>query len=189
MDAIVNSLRAVGHFTEAEIDQFMARLVPVKLAKGEHFLEIGQISRNVAFIQRGLAMHYQLVNGEEMARDFTTENNWLTYLKSFTNQSVSDMGIKVLEDTEMVVLSFGALNELFALQPKFITVKNFYVERSFVDIVQHSANLAMLDAKARYYKLMTEKPEIISRVPQYYIASYLGIKPQSLSRIRKEALG
>jgi hypothetical protein len=52
---------------------------------------------------------------------------------------------------------------------------------------QHSADLAMLNGKDRYYKFMKEKPHLINRIPQYYIAAYLGIKPQSLSRIRKES--
>jgi ribosomal protein L10 len=54
---------------------------------------------------------------------------------------------------------------------------------------QHSADLAMLSGKERYYKFVKEKPHLINRIPQYYIASYLGIKPQSLSRIRKEIQG
>lgn len=183
---LIENLLSVDQFTDAEIDLFNSKLVLVRLAKGDHFLKEGQINKYLGFIEKGLAMHYQMADGEEVARDFTTENNWLTYLKSFTNQLVSDMSIKVLEDTDLVCLSYTGLAELFAVQPKFIAVKNFYIEKSFVDIVEHNANLAMLDAKQRYYKLMKEKPEIISRVPQYYIASYLGIKPQSLSRIRKE---
>lgn len=186
---LIESLRNVDQFTDAEMDLFKSKLVPIKLAKGDHFLEEGQVNKHLAFIEKGLAMHYQMADGEEVARDFTTENNWLTYLKSFTNQSVSDMAIKALEDTDLVCLTYTGLTELFAAQPRFIAVKNFYIEKSFVDIVQHNANLAMLDAKQRYYKLMKEKPEIINRVSQYYIASYLGIKPQSLSRIRKEANG
>ena len=188
-DKLIESLRQVDQFTDTEIDLFKSKLVTIRLSKGEHFLEEGQVNNHIGFIEKGLAMHYQMIGGNEVARDFTIENNWLTYLKSFTNQSVSDMGIKALEDTDLICLTHSGLAELFVAQPKFIAVKNFYIEKSFVDIVQHNANLAMLDAKQRYYKLMKEKPEIISRVSQYYIASYLGIKPQSLSRIRKEANG
>ncbi len=186
---LIAGLRMIDHFSDEDIELFTSRLEMITLAKGEHFLEEGQINGSIAFIEKGLAMHYQNINGEEVARDFTTENNWLAYLKSFSNQSVGDMGIKVLEDSSLICLSHTNLMELFVLQPKFVAVKNFYVEKSFVDIVQHNANLTSLDAKQRYYALMKEKPEIIHRVPQYYIASYLGIKPQSLSRIRKEVTG
>jgi hypothetical protein len=67
-----------------------------------------------------------------------------------------------------------------------LALKTYYVEQSLMDKAQHSANLATLDARDRYYKFMREKPHLINRIPQYYIAAYLGIKPQSLSRIRKE---
>lgn len=188
-DKLLGSLQAVEHFSADEMALFMSKMERRVLAKGDHFLEEGQVSKEIGFIIKGLAMHYQVLEGNEVARDFTTENNWLAYLKSFTQQSVSDMGIKMLEDTELLCISYSSLGELFAIQPRFLAVKNFYVEKSFVDIVEHNANLTVLDAKQRYYKLMKEKPELIHRVPQYYIASYLGIQPQSLSRIRKEAHG
>jgi CRP/FNR family transcriptional regulator, anaerobic regulatory protein len=185
---LISDLRMIDNFSDEEIDLFTSRLETITISKGEHFLEEGQINRSIAFIEKGLAMYYQIVNGEEVARDFAIEQNWLAYLKSFTNQSVADMNIKVLEDSTLICISYTNLMELFALQPKFVAAKNFYIEKSFVDIVQHNSNLTSLDAKQRYYALMKEKPEIIHRVPQYYIASYLGIKPQSLSRIRKEAI-
>jgi CRP/FNR family transcriptional regulator, anaerobic regulatory protein len=85
-------------------------------------------------------------------------------------------------------LSFSALDELLAVQPKFFALKAHYVEQSLISMAQHNANLATLDAHDRYYKFMREKPHLINRLPQYYIAAYLGIKPQSLSRIRKGSL-
>ncbi|NOT73606.1 MAG: Crp/Fnr family transcriptional regulator [Cyclobacteriaceae bacterium] len=184
---IIESLQSVDQFSTEDLDLFQSKLDRLSLSRGENFLEEGKVSKSLAFIEKGLAMHYQTINGDEVARDFTIENGWVTYLKSFTNQSVSDMGIKMLEDSVLICISHSDLMALFTLQPKFMVAKNFFVERSFTDIVQHNADLAQLDAKDRYYKMMKEKPEIVNRVPQYYIASYLGIKPQSLSRLRKEA--
>jgi len=96
------------------------------------------------------------------------------------------MGIKALEDMRILRLSATNMQLLFQAQPKFIALKSFYTEVSFMSNAQHSADLAMLNGKQRYYKFMNEKPHLVNRVPQYYIAAYLGIKPQSLSRIRKE---
>jgi hypothetical protein len=78
------------------------------------------------------------------------------------------------------------MQKLFEAQPKFMVLKDFYTETSFMSYARHGADLAMLSGKQRYYKFMQEKPHLINRIPQYYIAAYLGIKPQSLSRIRKE---
>ena len=71
--------------------------------------------------------------------------------------------------------------------PRWLIFKNYLVQDVFFNITQHNADLAILDAKTRYYKFMREKPDLFNRIPQYYVAAYLGITPQSLSRIRKEA--
>ncbi len=157
-----------------------------ELKKGDHFLEEGKVNKWIGFVEKGLAMYYRTVDGDDIPVDFGIENDWITYLNSFNDQSVSDMNIRMLEDSVVHCLSHRSLTEIVIANPKFMALKNHYVEQSFMEIAKHGANLAMLDAKQRYYKFMKEKPHLVDRVPQYYIAAYLGIKPQSLSRIRKE---
>lgn len=183
---MLEKIKAAGNLSDADFALLTSKLETKVLKKGDHFLEIGRINTSLGFIEKGLAMYYRMVDGEEIPVDFGMEGDWLSYLKSFNDQSPSDMGIKMLEDSTLHGLSFVSLGELFQVQPKFMALKTYYVERSLMDMAQHSANLATLDARARYYKFMQEKPHLINRVPQYYIAAYLGIKPQSLSRIRKE---
>jgi CRP/FNR family transcriptional regulator, anaerobic regulatory protein len=95
------------------------------------------------------------------------------------------MWIKALEDTHLLTMSNTAMGELFSKQPKFMALRSYYTELSFIRNTEHASNLATLNAKQRYYKFMKDQPALINRVPQYYIAAYLGIKPQSLSRLRK----
>jgi CRP-like cAMP-binding protein len=140
----------------------------------------------LGFIEQGLAMYYRVVRGEIIPVDFASEGNWVAYLKSFNQQIPADLGIKVLEETTLHCLTFSNLNILLEQRPKFHALKIHYVERSMMDMAQHSTDLATLDARERYYRLMDERPDLIKRVPQYYVAAYLGIKPQSLSRIRKQ---
>lgn len=173
--------------SDHDFDQLASRMQKQILSKGMHFLEEGKVCKSLAYVEQGLAMYYRTVDGEEIPVDFGIENEWITYLTSFNAQSVSDMNIRMLEDSTVYNLSFHDLNEIVTENPKFMALKNHYVEQSFMEIARHGANLAMLDAKQRYYKFMKEKPHLLDRVPQYYIAAYLGIKPQSLSRIRKEA--
>jgi CRP/FNR family transcriptional regulator, anaerobic regulatory protein len=172
--------------TEGDFELLVSKFEKQILGKGESFLEEGKICKSIAYVEKGLAMYYRTVDGEEIPVDFGIENDWITYLNSFSNQSISDMNIRMLEDSVVHCLSFNNLNEVIGMNPKFMALKNHYVEQSFMEIARHGANLAMLDAKQRYYKFMKEKPHLLDRVPQYYIAAYLGIKPQSLSRIRKE---
>ena len=130
-------------------------------------------------------MHYKMHDGIEIPIDFTPAGAWLSYLASFANRTPADVGLKALEDKRVLKLSATKMQELFQWQPKFMALKNFYTELAFMSNAQHSADLAMLDGKQRYYKFMNEKPDLVNRVPQYLIAAYLGIKPQSLSRLRK----
>ena len=92
-----------------------------------------------------------------------------------------------LEESVLFVLPAEKLVGLLAEYPKFMALKTRNIEKALIDSTQHAADLAMLSAKQRYYKLVCNKPQIVDRVPQYYLAPYLGMKPQSLSRIRKEA--
>jgi CRP-like cAMP-binding protein len=186
IDQLISKIQLVDKYSDEDIDLFTGYLSEGYIAKNEHFLNFGEVSHHVAFIGTGLAMHYKLYDGMEIPIDFTPEGEWLAYLTSFTNGTPSDMAIKALEDTRILRLSATNMQKLFQAQPKFMALKNFYTEISFMSNAQHGADLAMLNGKQRYYKFMREKPDLVNRVPQYYIAAYLGIKPQSLSRIRKE---
>ncbi len=185
IDKLISEIKKIDTFSDEEIDLFFGHLVEGFIAKGDHFLKTGEVSHYVAYITSGLAMHYKPYDGIEIPIDFTSQGEWLAYLKSFTSGEPAEMAIKALEDTRILKLSATKMQELFKWQPKFMALKNFYTELSFMNNAQHSADLAMLDGKQRYYKFMNERPDLVNRVPQYYIAAYLGIKPQSLSRLRK----
>ncbi len=186
LNQLISKIQLVDKFSDQDIEMITGVLQEQTITKNDHFLKIGEISRQVAFLGTGLAMHYKLYDGMEIPVDFTTEGEWLAYLESFSNGTPADTGIKLLEDACVLTLSATNMQVLFQAQPKFALLKSFYTERSFMSNVQHSADLAMLSGKQRYYKFMNDKPHLINRIPQYYIAAYLGIKPQSLSRIRKE---
>jgi CRP/FNR family transcriptional regulator, anaerobic regulatory protein len=186
INKLVAEIKKIDSFSNEEIELFFGFLDEGFIAKGDHFLKLGEVSHYVAYIVSGLAMHYKISDGIETPIDFTTEGAWMAYLKSFTGRIPSDTGIKVLEDTRILKLSATKMQELFHLEPKFMTLRNYYTETAFMSHAQHGADLAMLDGKQRYRKFVKERPDLVNRVPQYYIAAYLGIQPQSLSRIRKE---
>jgi CRP/FNR family transcriptional regulator, anaerobic regulatory protein len=185
-DRLIQQLQNIDHFSEEEIVVLQGYLVDKFVRKGDHFLNLGQVSRHIAFIDTGLMMHYSIHDGVEIPCNFSLEGDWMGSLKSFTAGSATEVAIKALEDTHVREISADHLQQLFLSSPRWLLFKNHLMQLVFFTITQHNADLAMLDAKERYYKFMQEKPELINRVPQYYIAAYLGIKPQSLSRIRKE---
>lgn len=185
IDSLIAETKAIADFTNEDINMFIESFEESTIRKGDYFLREGQVSRHIGYINKGLLMYYKIVDGIEIPADFAKENEWAAYLKSFSNSTISDMNIKALEDTHLLSLSSKKMKELFEKQPKFITLKSYYTEISFIKNTEHTSNLATLNAKERYYKFVKNHSNLVNRVPQYHIAAYLGIKPQSLSRLRK----
>jgi CRP/FNR family transcriptional regulator, anaerobic regulatory protein len=186
---MLSNLQSAGNLSDSDFQLLTSKLESRTLKKNEHFLQEGTINKTMGYIEKGLAMYYRIVNGEEIPLDFGIEGQWISDLQSFNGQIPSTLNIKMLEESTLHCLSYQCMHELFAEQPRLMALKSYYVESYFADMAHHSANLATLDATQRYETLVKEKSYLINRVPQYYIAAYLGIKPESLSRIRKRQSG
>lgn len=126
------------------------------------------------------------MNGEESVCDFAFENDWVTQYKSLLSNIPSEIGIRALEDAQVFYLDIAKMDTLSQEMPTVNIIRSTLAEQYFTKSTQRATNLTNLDAKARYEVLLDDMPFIHQRVPQYHIASYLGIKPQSLSRIRAD---
>ncbi len=186
LNKLITEIKSIDDFSDIEIDYFINSFDEVFIKKGDHILKEGQICRHISYIKSGLMMMYEVSQGIEIPNCFMQENQWVASMKSFNNITPSEKAIKALEDTYLFRLTADKLKQLFIRQPKFMMLKNIYLEHKLLNVAHMSADLRILDAKNRYYKFMKDNPGLINRIPQYYIAAYLGIKPQSLSRIRKE---
>ncbi len=182
---LVNNIKAIHSFSEADIDFFIGKLEPITIQKGDHLLQEGQVCRHLGYIESGLLMYYRLHDGLEIPTDFAVEQEWASHLQSFTHKTPSNISIKALENSSLMRLSVENFEKVYEFQPKFLLLKDYYTQFSFNKHTRHTADLAMLNAKQRYHKFIEERSDLVNRVPQYYIAAYLGIKPQSLSRLRK----
>lgn len=171
---------------EELINELYKHLIQKTYEKGDHYLEIGQLPKQLGFIEYGCFMYYQLEDGKETAIDFSFENSWNTDIASINEKRPSEMGIVALKKTSVLNLSLDSMAELIEFNPKYAIVKSYYVEQTFAKVSRHDRRMLTKDATARYLDLAKHNPEILEKAPQYHIASYLGITPQSLSRIRKE---
>ncbi len=179
-------LSTTFEFSLSEIEQIATCFAIKKLKKKDFFLKSGQYCQSVAFVEKGSFIYYQNIEGEEKICDFAFEDDWVTYYKSLLGKIPADINIKALEDAEIYLLNFEKIRELSNDIPKVLQMRSMMAEQYFTKSAQRAANLTTLDAKGRYEALLDEMPHIHQRVPQYHIASYLGIKPQSLSRIRAQ---
>lgn len=177
-------LRINFSFSEDEIKKLLTCFTTKTLRKKEHFLKAGQFCKNVAFIETGCFMYYEIIDGDEKVCDFAFENDWITQYNSLLNNIPSEISINAIEDAEILVMDIEKIEQLSQSISKIGTLRATLAEQYFTESTKRASQLANLKADVRYEILLNQRPDVLKRIPQYHIASYLGIKPQSLSRIR-----
>lgn len=168
-----------------ELHHFTEKLQRRTYAKGEHFLTEGEPSRYVAFIREGILRYYFIKDGEERTGQFFFEGTWVADYFSFLTKRPSEMYIDVIEDADLLLLSYENMQTLYAEIPKIERFGRLIAEQIFIGSHLRTTSFLRESPQERYLRLINERPKVIERIPQYLIASYLGIKPESLSRIRK----
>lgn len=170
---------------EEEIQAFSRNMKLLDLKKGSHLLEIGETCNVVAFIAKGVLRYYYVANGEENTVQFFFENGFAADMESFISGSQSKVGIDAIENSTLLVIPKKDILELYKTYHKFEHLGRLMAEAAYMGLRKKTNEFLNMSAEERYLNLIKERPKVMERIPQHYIASYLGIKPQSLSRIRK----
>ena len=155
------------------------------MKKNTLLLKAGQFSRDAFFVVEGCLRVYELIDGEEKTTAFYTEHQSAVDFSSMASQRPSKKFFVCAEKTTVAILSADKEKALYEKYPRFEKICRIGMEKMMGDNQDQFADFVMLKPEERYEKLQQERPELINRVPQYQIASYLGIKPETLSRIRK----
>lgn len=174
-----------GDLRKRVIDSFREE----KVEKGESVLEVGQVCNFVAFVEEGLFIFSKISeDGEEKVCDFAMENQWISQYQSMINKTASPIHIKALEEGVIHKIYFDDMQQMSKEMPEIELAFRKIIDPLLIAMVERSNDFQNLKAPERYQKFVQSNFELSQRVPQYYIASFLGIAPQSLSRIRKENL-
>ena len=169
-----------------EFEQFYALTKTIKLRKNEFLINEGSIARYTAFINSGVLYSYSIdEKGEKHVVNIAIEDYWISDLFSFLSGEPSIFNVQAIENSEIVLLSKSNFEIACNTIPSFERFFRLLIQKAYINSQRRISRIYGDSAKERYLKLLKSNPEIIQRVPQHYIASYLGIKPQSLSRIRK----
>ena len=159
------------------------------LKKGDMIVRNGEVCRYVSFINKGLVRIYYIVDGKEINTGFICENEYISEYTSFLTRQPAAQNLDVLEDTELINLTYNDMQLLYKSNPVFEIFGRKIAEYLFILTSMQTTQLLILSPEARYKNLLTQQQHIIQRVPQYMIASYIGITPEHLSRIRKKMSG
>ena len=181
-------LKAIRHYIPLSSDDeaIIRSLFRVeKLQKGQHLLQAGNICKNIFFIEQGLVRYYTIIDGEEKTAYFNKEGEFVCDYASFLPQTPSIINIQALETCTVYFISHSNM-QLFYERVKYgERFGRLGLEDVYVSLINQVNSLYNDPPELRYQTFLTKFPDIGQRIPQYYIASYIGIKPQSLSRIRK----
>ncbi|CAN5228356.1 Crp/Fnr family transcriptional regulator [soil metagenome] len=159
------------------------------LKKGELLTRQGEICRSVSFINKGLLRMFYVVDGKEINTGFINEHEYIAQYDSFLMQQPSSGNIDALEDCELINLSYSDMQSLYKTNPVFEMFGRKIAEMLFIMISAQTTSLLTLTPEERYQRILNEEPFVIQRVPQYMIASFIGITPEHLSRLRKKMAG
>lgn len=150
----------------------------------EFVLRPEQQERYIYYVLKGFVVLLLESDGEEICTSFAREGQFISAYTSFLKQEVTPMYIKTTEETQLAAASYATIQEAYQLSKEHERNGRLISEQLFISSNERNMDLICLDAKERYLKFMHTQPEIMKRIPLKYLASYLGITPVSLSRIR-----
>lgn len=153
--------------------------------KGTYLLKEGQVAKESYFVVKGCVRNYELLDGEENTLDFYTENQSVANFNSLATGKPSTINFVCTEETTVTKINGEIEKELYRKIPRFETFCREGMEQMMGNLQNELSVFLKLKPEERYQKVLKERPDLINRVPQYQLASYLGIKPETLSRIRK----
>lgn len=188
-DKLRKYFQRIMPLSDEEVDAIMETTSIQPYKKGTVLLKEGQISNEVYFVLEGCVRQYFVVNGEERTNNFFTDEQWVISLSSFGQNIPSNHYLDCCMDSTLVVGNRAKEESLYLRFPKLESVSRKVMEKVFTEQHEIMASYTTDSAEQRYLKLLKSRPDLFQKIPQYQIASYVGVKPESLSRIRKRLLG
>ncbi|MDQ3278173.1 MAG: Crp/Fnr family transcriptional regulator [Bacteroidota bacterium] len=162
---------------------------PKKLRKKQYLLQEGDVCKYMAFVEKGLLRSYNVDNkGIDHMIQFAWEGWWISDTYSFLSSEPAAYNIDAIEDAELLLISLPHFEEMMLKVPKMERYFRILFQNNIISKERRLLSSITYSAEDKYLKLSETNPQLIQRIPQNLIASYLGITPETLSRIRKNLL-
>jgi CRP-like cAMP-binding protein len=178
-------LQIIPGLTETAWQAFEDCLKVKHYKKGDIISEVGKVCNIISFIDKGLVIPFNIVNDKKHIYNFFFENEYVSDYESFLTRMPAKYGLEAIEDTITIDMHYDDLQAMYLAYPEFERVGRMAAEAQFIRLARQISSLLAEKPEERYQHLLEEKPQVLQRAPQYLVASYLGITPEALSRIRK----
>lgn len=157
-----------------------------KVPKNEFILQPKAVEQEIHFVNNGSFRVFNIVGEKEITTNFFFEGSYVLNFMSLITGEPSDEYIQALEDSEIISLPQKKMERLREKFPNCQKFGRLIAEKAFVSMYRRQQAFLFLTPQERYLQLLEKRPKVIERVPQHYIASYLGITPEYLSRLRRK---
>ena len=187
-EKLIRKLKQYIKLTEDEEDIVVSLFKKKKLKKGECFLNQGEVCNKLGFVVKGIMSYNSTNDGNEITYNFADENGFICDYMSMLNGTPSGKNIKAIEDSELLIITSEGLKKFYSSLHEGEKFGRLMMEQVYTGSIKQLLSLYIDSPEERYKNFLQNFPNYHQRIPQYYIASYVGVKPQSLSRIRKRLL-
>ena len=184
-DLLLQTLRQIAPIELDEEQFFRSIFKEMHIKKGDFFLKAGEINNKLGFVNKGLIRYFVYKNDDESTIEFTSEGEFIAEYQSFLDNSEAIQYIQAIEDTTLLVTDNDGIQQLYNTTKNGNLIGRLVIEYRYNHLMKQLLSIYMHDPEQRYRNFIKVYPDLIQRVPQYYVASYVGVKPESLSRIRK----
>ena len=180
--------RRYSTMSHDELDMLENVLVPMRFQKGESILKEGEVCTHIYWIQKGLVRQYYYKNGKELTEHMAVENNIVMSIESLFKEEPTHLMMTALEPTIIYAMPRGVLEQVAMKSVNIQILYRKILEESLIQSQIHADMLRFESAQDRYVKLVKRQPQLVLRAPLAFIASYLQMTPETLSRVRTAAL-
>jgi len=182
---LIKILSQFANLDENESQLIKSSFKPYSLSRGEYFLKEGEVNKHIGFLDKGLVRYFVYKDGEESTFEFTKEGEFIGDYQSFRNASVSKQNIQAIEDCELLIIDFPKIQNIYNKAENGNLIGRQIIAHRFDVMVNQLLEVYMQNHEDRYKSFINKYYDLTQRIPQYLIASYVGVRPESLSRIRK----
>jgi CRP-like cAMP-binding protein len=180
--------RRYSTMTHEELDLLESILVPRRYAKNELILREGEVCKSIYWVVKGLVRQFYFKNKKELTEYMATENNICMCIESLFREEPTNLQIVALEPTILYLLPKAALEQVAMKSVNIQILYRKILEESLILSQIRADMLRFESAQGRYLKLVKRQPQLVLRAPLVYIASYLQMTPETLSRVRTATL-
>ncbi|MEP7127862.1 MAG: Crp/Fnr family transcriptional regulator [Chitinophagales bacterium] len=183
--ALKKFLAGYVNLSSAEMDSIVSKFKEKTVKKNEYLLREEQVCKDLIFVEEGCLRLYYVADGVEVSVWFSFKHSSAIEISSFLSGKPTNYFLQAIEDSEILFLPKTELNKLYHSQPKVQEMMRLFLEDVVLNLIDRFTALQR-DAAEKRYKNLLKKPAYLQKVPQKYLASFIGVTPTSLSRIRRK---